>query len=179
LKAQAIAARSYALNRKATAPASAPYRQAGADICNTDSCQVYGGVAKEQQDGASAWTAAVRATADQVVLYNGTAIFAEYSSSNGGRTVAGSFPYLKSVPDPDDAAAPLHHWHYSFPLGALSGILGVSSPAVLVSATRSNDRLVYQARQAAPPPPSTTTTSTTAPRSTTTVPGQAPPPSTT
>src|SRR5436853_694298 len=62
LKAQAIAARSYALNRKATSSASAQYRQAGADICNTDSCQVYGGVAKEEQQGGSGWAAAVFAT---------------------------------------------------------------------------------------------------------------------
>ena len=46
---------------------------------------------------------------------------AEYSDSNGGRTVAGSYPYLRSVSDPDDAAAPLHHWHYSVPLSALAG----------------------------------------------------------
>src|SRR5207237_4726293 len=138
----------YALNRLANSPASAPYRAAGADICATDACQVYAGVAKEQQQGGGAWTGAVAATAGQVVLYNGTPIFAEYSDSNGGRTVAGSFPYLKSVSDPDDAAAPLHHWHYTMPLSALSGVLGVSSPAVLVSATRSNERLVYQVRQA-------------------------------
>jgi SpoIID/LytB domain protein len=171
LKAQAIAARSYALNRVAGAT-SAPYRAAGADICATDACQVYAGVAKEQQQGGSGWSAAVGATAGQVVLYNGSPIFAEYSDSNGGRSVAGSFPYLKSVSDPDDAAAPLHHWHYSMPLGALAGILGVSSPGVLVSANRSNDRLVYQVRQ--PPPPTTSTTA--AP--TTTVPGKPAPPST-
>jgi SpoIID/LytB domain protein len=165
LKAQAIAARSYALNRILTSPPSAPYRAAGADICNTDACQVYGGVAKERQGGG--WSAAVAATAGQVVLYNGTPIFAEYSSSNGGRTVAGSYPYLKSVPDPDDAASPLHHWHYTMPLGALSGILGVSAPAQLVSANRSNDRIVSQVRQA--PLPTTTTTNP----PTTTTPGPA------
>jgi len=166
LKAQAIAARSYALNRLETSPASAPYKQAGADICNTDSCQVYAGLAKEQQGGG--WAAAVAATAGQVVLYNGAPIFAEYSSSNGGRTVAGSFPYLKSVPDPDDAAAPLHHWHYTMPLSALSGVLGVPAPATLVSASRSNDRLVYQVQQ---PAPTTSTTTTAPPKPTTTLPG--------
>jgi len=172
LKAQAIAARSYALNRILNSPPSAPYRAAGADICNTDACQVYAGVAKEQQGGGAAWAAAVGATSGQVVLYNGTPIFAEYSSSNGGRTVAGSYPYLKSVPDPDDAASPLHHWHYTMPLGALSGVLGVSAPAQLLSANRSNDRIVYQVRQA--PPPTTTTTSTTT-KPTTTLPGDTTP----
>ena len=175
LKAQAIAARSYALNRLANSPASAPYRAAGADICATDACQVYAGVAKEQQQGGGAWTAAVAATAGQVVLYNGAPIFAEYSDSNGGRTVAGSYPYLRSVSDPDDAAAPLHHWHYSVPLSALAGVLGVTAPNVLVSASRANDRIVYQVRQPPPPPPPTPPTQTT----TAPPPGQPPPPATT
>jgi len=175
LKAQAIAARSYALNRLANSPASAPYRAAGADICATDACQVYAGVAKEQGVDGSSWDAAVAATAGQVVLYNGAPIFAEYSDSNGGRTVAGSYPYLRSVSDPDDAAAPLHHWHYTMPLGALGGVLGVTSPNTLVSANRANDRIVYQVSQPAPPPPPLPpTSSTTAPP-----PGEPPPSSTT
>ncbi|MBV9042751.1 MAG: SpoIID/LytB domain-containing protein [Acidimicrobiia bacterium] len=175
LKAQAIAARSYALNRMANSPPSAPYRAAGADICATDACQVYAGLAKEQGTAGSAWAAAVAATAGQVVLYNGAPIFAEYSDSNGGRTMPGSYPYLRSVSDPDDAAAPLHHWHYTMPLGALSGVLGVSAPGVLVSANRSNDRLVYQVRQPAPPQPTPPPTSSTTPPK----PGQPPPPTTT
>ncbi|MBV8296198.1 MAG: SpoIID/LytB domain-containing protein [Acidimicrobiia bacterium] len=182
LKAQAIAARSYALNRMAASPASAPYRVAGADICATDACQVYAGVAKEQQPGAGAWTAAVAATAGQVVLYNGAPIFAEYSDSNGGRTVGGSFPYLKSVPDPDDAAAPLHHWHYTIPLGALAGVLGVAAPDVLVSANRANDHLVYQVQAPAPPPPPPPPAPAARPATSTTAPPpgqQAPPPTTT
>jgi hypothetical protein len=155
LKAQAIAARSYALNQVAST-VSTSFRSAGANICATDSCQVYAGMSKERQEGGSAWAAAVAATAGQVVVYNGTPIFAEYSASNGGRTVAGSYPYLRSVPDPDDAASPLHHWNYTMPLSALSGVLGVSPPSVLVSANRANDRIVYQVRQPAPPTPTTT-----------------------
>ncbi|MBV8162208.1 MAG: SpoIID/LytB domain-containing protein [Acidimicrobiia bacterium] len=177
LKAQAIAARSYALNRTAASPPAAPYRAAGADICATDACQVYAGVAKEQQPGGGAWAAAVAATAGQVVLYNGAPIFAEYSDSNGGHTVAGGYPYLRSVPDPDDAAAPLHHWHYTMPIGALAGVLGVAAPNVLVSANRANDRLIYQVQPPPPPPPpSPLTTSSTAPVR---PPGPQPPPTTT
>jgi hypothetical protein len=152
LKAQAIAARSYALNQVASTVPT-PFRAAGAQICATDGCQVYAGMAKERQQGGSGWQAAVAATDGQVVLYNGAPIFAEYSSSNGGRTVAGSYPYLRSVPDPDDAASPLHHWRYTMPLGTLAGVLGVTAPATLVSANRANDRLVYEVQQPAPPAP--------------------------
>ncbi len=186
LKAQVIAARSYALHQaESTVPA--PYKNAGADICATDGCQVYLGMAKERQDGAAGWLSAVAATAGQVLLYNGSPIFAEYSSSNGGRTVAGSYPYLKSVPDPDDAASSLSHWHYTVPLSSLAGMLGVSAPATLVSANRANDRITYQVQQPAPPQPATTTTATTAttaapaghagqPTPPTTTPTTAPPP---
>jgi peptidoglycan hydrolase-like amidase len=150
LKAQAIAARTYALHQVAST-VSTPFRAVGANICATDGCQVYAGMAKERQGGG--WSAAVVATAGQAVLSNGAPIFAEYSSSNGGRTVAGSYPYLRSVADPDDAASPLHHWHYTMPVSALAGVLGVSTPATLVSANRANDRVVYQVQQPAPPAP--------------------------
>ena len=93
LKAQAIAARSYALNQAAST-VSTPFRTAGANICATDSCQVYAGITKERQEGGSAWAGAVTATAGQVVLYNGTPIFAEYSDSNGGRKNRGGSPRL-------------------------------------------------------------------------------------
>jgi hypothetical protein len=150
LKAQAIAARTYALHQLAST-VSTPFRTAGANICATDGCQVYVGMAKERQGGG--WSAAVSATAGQAVLSNGAPIFAEYSSSNGGRTVAGSYPYLRSVADPDDAASPLHHWRYTMPVSALAGVLGVTAPATLLSADRANDRVVYQVQQPAPPAP--------------------------
>ncbi|MCU1449618.1 MAG: sporulation protein [Acidimicrobiales bacterium] len=165
LKAQAIAARTYALHQLAST-VSTPFRAAGANICATDGCQVYVGVDKERQQGSAGWLAAVRATAGQAVLANGAPIFAEYSSSNGGRTVGGSYPYLRSVPDPDDAASPLHHWKYTMPVSALAGVLGVTPPATLVSANRANDRIVFQVHQPAP-----TAATPPAPQ-----PGQPPPP---
>ena len=71
------------------------------DICDTESCQVYGGVADEHP----AATAAVRATGGRVVLYQGQPAFTQFSSSNGGYSSAGSQPYLAAQPDPYEASS--------------------------------------------------------------------------
>ena len=162
MRAQAIAARTYALHEIQSSVAT-PFRGAGAQICATDSCQVYTGMARERQDGAQAWNAAVVATSGQVVLYKGAPINAKYSASNGGRTSAGSEPYLRSVGDPDDAASPYHHWHYTLPLAAFAPVLGVTAPATLVSLVRDGDTIVSRVQPPAPPAPPTP-------------PGQLPPP---
>jgi len=135
LKAQAIAARTYALNAKNT-PSPAPWKADGADICNTDSCQVYAGLAKEKGPEGAAWAAAVDATAGQVLLYGGKPIFAEYSDSNGGHSVAGSQPYLQSVDDPDDASTAVGHWHWGAALAAVAPLLNVDPTLALTAVGR-------------------------------------------
>lgn len=78
LKAQAVAARSYALARKGMAP----HKGQSADICDTQHCQVFGSITGEHAAG----RAAVDATGGQV-LYAGGALFAPfYSSACGGHT---------------------------------------------------------------------------------------------
>src|SRR2546423_15648517 len=109
LKAQAIAARTYALNQLA----------AGRQLCATEACQVYAGLAKERSQGGDNWAAAVAATAGQVVLYRNKPILAMYSSSDGGQTVAGSQPYLRAARDPDDGVSPLSQWQASLRFRAL------------------------------------------------------------
>ncbi|MFN2607180.1 MAG: SpoIID/LytB domain-containing protein [Acidimicrobiales bacterium] len=142
LQAQAIAARTYALYQKAT-PTDASWRAAGADICPTDACQVYAGTAAEQRAGAERWAAAVDDTTGSVLLYGGQPLRAMYSASNGGRSVAGGEPYLKSVADPDDARSPLGHWHWATPLGALAPLLGVAPPLVLTGVARRGAVVVF------------------------------------
>jgi SpoIID/LytB domain protein len=109
LRAQAIAARTYAVWVIQAGPAGSA---AGLDaqICATDGCQVYAGLAKERAPNGANWTAAVEATRGQVLLDHGRALLAKYSASNGGRSVSGGQSYLKAVDDPDDARSPLHHW---------------------------------------------------------------------
>ncbi|MDQ3944477.1 MAG: SpoIID/LytB domain-containing protein, partial [Actinomycetota bacterium] len=109
LRAQAIAARTYAMWVLENGAAGAA-GDLGAQICATEGCQVYAGLAKERAPNGANWVAAVEATAGQVLLHQGKAIVAKYSSSNGGRSVSGGRPYLKPVDDPDDARSPLHRW---------------------------------------------------------------------
>ncbi|TXL57313.1 SpoIID/LytB domain-containing protein [Aeromicrobium terrae] len=90
LKAQAVAARTYALR---TSNASRYY-----DVCDTTSCQVYGGV----DDETSATNAAVAGTKGKIVTYDGKPALTQFSSSSGGRSAAGSEPYLKDKLDTFD-----------------------------------------------------------------------------
>ena len=104
LKAQAVAARSYAL---ATRQLGAPF-----DVYNDTRSQMYLGIVDESP----AATAAVNATKGQVVLYDGTVATTYFSSTSGGRTESAldwtgtAVPYLVSVPDPYDDLSPYHNW---------------------------------------------------------------------
>jgi SpoIID/LytB domain protein len=94
VRAQAVAARTYAAFERAAA--TSYY-----DICDTESCQVYGGVADEHP----AASAAVQATRGRVVLYQGQPAFTQFSSSNGGYSSAGSQPYLVAQSDPYEVSS--------------------------------------------------------------------------
>jgi SpoIID/LytB domain protein len=104
LKAQAVAARSYAL---ASVLKGKPY-----DLYSDVRSQVYLGVGGEK----SSTTKAVADTAGQVVLYGGKVATTYYYSSSGGRTASAadvfgfSVPYLVSRPDPWDRASPYYRW---------------------------------------------------------------------
>jgi stage II sporulation protein D len=106
LKAQAVAARSYALSRLHP---SAPF-----DLYPDTRDQMYLGIDHE----APATTTAVNATAGQVVLYKGKVATTYFFSTSGGRTAspqdlnpaAQPVPYLVSVPDPYDSISPYHDW---------------------------------------------------------------------
>ena len=116
LETQAIAARSYAVATRK--PETSPF-----DLYPDERSQVYRGLAAEKP----AATAAIQATAGQVVLYQGQPIIAYFSSSTGGRTAAAQdvfptkpVPYLASVDDPYDTISPYHDWSISLSAGELS-----------------------------------------------------------
>lgn len=105
LKAQAVAARSYAVRG---------IRGGGSyDLVCTPASQVYNGY-----DGEAASTnAAVVATAGVIPTYGGQAIVAYFFSTSGGRTEnienvwgGSAVPYLKSVSDPYDTYSQYHVW---------------------------------------------------------------------
>jgi stage II sporulation protein D len=104
LKAQAVAARSYAL---ATRAVGAPF-----DVYSDTRSQMYLGVDHESPST----TAAVNATKGKVVLYAGKVATTFFSSTSGGQTESAAdwtgtaVPYLVSVTDPYDALSPYHDW---------------------------------------------------------------------
>ncbi|MFN8193529.1 MAG: SpoIID/LytB domain-containing protein [Nocardioidaceae bacterium] len=106
VRAQAVAARTYA-DYGRNHPQAGHYQ-----ICDTTSCQVYGGTAAEHP----ASDAAIAATAHQVLLVDGSAAFTQFSSSSGGWTAAGSVPYLSAHADPYDdwSGNPVHSWSVTF-----------------------------------------------------------------
>jgi len=95
-KAQAVAARSYALNWLASHPGQA--------ICTTQSCQVYN-ASKVTNPAAATWHQAVAETRGVVATYAGSPIAAWYSSTDGGYTLSaqevwgGNVPYAQATPD--------------------------------------------------------------------------------
>ncbi len=128
LKAQAVAARSYALSILTTVVKASNY-----DVFGDGRDQVYGGVTAETP----ATTAAVNATAHQVVLYGGTIATTYFSSSSGGRTVSAleatgtAVPYLVSVPDPYDSYATNHTWGpVLFGADQIAKVIGLKGPLV-------------------------------------------------
>ena len=104
LKAQAVAARSYALANLAK---GRPF-----DLYSDSRSQEYGGVKAESPNA----SAAVAATKGQVVLYNGKVADTLFFSTSGGRTASAlestgiAVPYLVPVADPYDTLSPYHDW---------------------------------------------------------------------
>jgi stage II sporulation protein D len=104
LKAQAVAARSYALANLT--------RNRDFDLFADTRSQVYGGVDAESSEASDA----VDATRGEVVLWNGKVADTLFFSTSGGRTASSeettgrAVPYLVSVPDPYDTASPYHEW---------------------------------------------------------------------
>jgi stage II sporulation protein D len=121
VKAQAVAARSYAL----------AHRRGGAfDVFNDTRDQVYGGILAETSVGDEA----VAGTAREVLLYAGKVADTFFFSSSGGRTAdvtdvftnAKPTPYLVSVNDPYDTYSPYHDWGPVAVAGpAASRLLGI------------------------------------------------------
>ena len=102
LKAQAVAARTYAWRNKGQ------FLEEGYDLCATPRCQVYAGADAEHPLS----DRAVRETAGQILVWDGRPIIALYTATCGGHTEDGKSifpehdePYLKGVPCRAEEAA--------------------------------------------------------------------------
>ena len=104
LKAQAVAARTYAFRRIDPA--------AEFDLCDTPRCQVYPGFGAETKSTRSA----VDKTAGLIAVYGGVPIDALYSANMGGYTAnsedvwGNPVPYLRAVPSLTDSEAQKSSW---------------------------------------------------------------------
>ena len=104
LKAQAVAARTYALSNLVKGK---PF-----ELYSDVRSQAYGGLAAEALET----TEAVQATAGEIVTFGGKPALTFYFSTSGGKTASAadvfglSLPYLISRPDPWDKASPYHRW---------------------------------------------------------------------
>jgi SpoIID/LytB domain protein len=122
LRAQAVAARTYAL---------ASSRPSGAHTCDTTACQVYLGAGFKTGTSLASLEnslsdAAISGTAGVVRRRGGALIPTEFSSSTGGYTAGGAFP---AVGDAGDSVVqnPRHNWATTLPLSVVAARLGTGA----------------------------------------------------
>ncbi len=138
LKAQAVAARTYALWERE----NGVWARHGFDVCATTACQVYGGAIVERRRNGHRWIRAVRETEGEVLLDGDQPILARYHASSGGRTLdnetvypsSGARSYLVAVDDEADEVSPLHRWQVDFTREQMQEILraGIGLAGTLV-----------------------------------------------
>ncbi len=127
LKAQAVAARTYALYRS-RASSKKPF-----DVDSTQLSQVYRGLSSESDTT----QAAVNATIGQIVTYGGKPILAAFHAASGGHTEnvediwLSREPYLRAVPD-YDIGTPGYEWTQPFTLAQLSQSLKIKQVRTIV-----------------------------------------------
>jgi len=120
LRAQAVAARTYAITTSKGG--------AGFDQYSDTRSQVYNGISGERETT----NAAVDATRGRVVTYRAKPVVTFYFSTSGGRTenIENAFvgaprkPWLKSVDDPYDELSPHHEWVMNLSLAEARRRLG-------------------------------------------------------
>lgn len=111
LKAQAVAARSYALNTKGK------HQKDGYDVCATTDCQVYKGYDGEHKTS----NQAIDATRGEVLTYQGKVILAAFHAAGGGYTENSenvwnsTIPYLRGVEDFDQESS---HYQWKIEMNA-------------------------------------------------------------
>lgn len=105
LKAQAVAARSYALHT------TGKHKNEGFDVCTTTDCQVYVGYEGENEKT----NEAVDQTRGEVLVHDGEVILAVFHAAGGGYTEhsenvwSSPIPYLRGVED-FDQGTPNYQW---------------------------------------------------------------------
>ena len=117
LKAQAVAARTFALYDKL----DRKHTKEGFDVCVTTDCQVYGGMDSE----AATTNKAIDATKGEVIVYLNQPICSVFHAASGGQTDDSinvwnvNVPYLRAVEDKEEQS-PYQSWAVSVTVDNLS-----------------------------------------------------------
>jgi stage II sporulation protein D len=140
LRAQAVAARSYALATRVSGN--------GYDLYDDTRSQVYNGASSEQ----ASTNKATKATAGEVIKADGGIATAFFFSTSGGETENSEFvfakprSYLKAVDDPFDDLSPVHTWKERFSNSEmeskLSGLFGGNLKRIRILKTGRSPRIV-------------------------------------
>lgn len=149
LKAQTVAARTYALAHLRSIGGAGCSKNSEADLCDTVHCQVF----QSKESRISLWpegkkeeywnkvVSAVKATEGEVLTYNGELVMnPQYFSTSGGKTedaqtVFGfSAPYLKSVESPGEEIATKYKESYEFSYSNLASTINKNYPKAKVTA---------------------------------------------
>jgi stage II sporulation protein D len=140
LKAQAVAARSYALGTNSGNPVFDHY--------DTVASQVYGGYSSEHPRT----NRAVARTAGEVLRNDGKVIVAYFHSTSGGHTEnvenvfkgSARLAYIRGVKDPWDKLSPYHRWRLSYSSSGLGAAMGVGRlRRVTVHSRGVSGRIIY------------------------------------
>ena len=136
LKAQAVAARTYQVRQM---------QAAGSDTVLYDVGQAYSTVEEQKEKWGENYTLyagkireAVRATAGEIMVYEGEPILAAFHAQSGGKTEDAEnvwnspLPYLKSVDSSGDRNAPDNETMVTFSAAALSDKLGCQISGVSI-----------------------------------------------
>lgn len=156
LKAQAVAARTFALAHLRSIGGAGCSKNSQADLCDTVHCQVF----QSKESRTSLWPeekkdeywnkvlSAVKATEGEVLTYNGELVMnPQYFSTSGGKTedaqtVFGfSAPYLKSVDSPGEEIAAKYKETYEFTYSNLANTINKNYPKAKVTAANLHKQL--------------------------------------
>ncbi|MBR5490643.1 MAG: SpoIID/LytB domain-containing protein [Oscillospiraceae bacterium] len=146
MKAQAVAARTYAQKHIMN---TNYYTRCGFDVTGDTYFQAYEGNSKVNDN----ITLAVKSTANQYIIYNGSLADTLYCSSNGGASednynVNGSYshPYLKGKADPYDSFVdfmnPMANWSVSYTGTELGEMLGMSRITRVQTKSSANGNII-------------------------------------
>lgn len=130
LRAQAVAARTYVLHE------AAKHRSSAWDVRATESSQVYRGIEAETVET----RAATRATAGEILTFEGEPILAVFHSTAGGRTATAGevwgldLPYLRVIEVEEEDDAPHTYWRSVFVQADLVDVLSSAGVSVGVGA---------------------------------------------